>query len=201
MEKDYTQITLQGGKESRPVVIDEGTLWFSQKTISKLLGITTQAFAYHLREWQYNNLSSGAKEFSISQREGMRVITRIIKHYPLATTYSIANATRKMDCIMPIIKLAKQYKVTVNELFITVRKERQFKDLLIGLLYGIVDIKTQYWVQGDMIDFYIPELKLGIEYDEYPHQSEKRMKKDIMRHNNLQQSSGMRFIRINRERR
>jgi len=102
---------------------------------------------------------------------------------------------------MPIIKLAKQYKVTVNELFITVRKERQFKDLLIGLLYGIVDIKTQYWVQGDMIDFYIPELKLGIEYDEYPHQSEKRKKKDILRQNKLQQSSGMRFIRINRERR
>lgn len=196
MEMNYTQITWLVGDALLPAVITDGELWFTQKTIGSLLGVTTQALAYHLREWVYNNLSAGTKEFSVPKNEGTRVVSRRLKHYPLATIYSIANVTRKMDCIMPVIELANRYKVTVNETFVTVRKERQFHELLMGLLSGIVEIKPQYRIRGYIIDFYIPEMNLGIEYDEYPHQQEKRKEQDILRQNKLQQAIGVRFIRI-----
>ena len=196
MKKNYTEITWKAGDALLPAVVTDGELWFTQKTIGKLLGITTQALAHHLREWHYNKLPSCSKKFSVLQVEGSRVVTRRLQHYPLSTAYSIANATRKMDYILPAIELARQYKVTVNEIFTTVRKERQFSELLMGLLSDIVKIKPHYRLQGYILDFYIPELKLGIEYDEYPHQIPNNKKRDILRQDKLQQSTGVRFIHI-----
>ena len=152
----------------------------------------------HLQELGYN-ISTGTKKFVVSQREGSRTIDRNIKHYPLFTTYYIANAARKINRMNSVIDLCKQYGIEFNKLFVSVRKEYQFQDLLVELLSGIVTIKPQYVLQGYIIDFYIPEFNLGIEYDEDSHNSEKHKLADINRQEELEQSTGICFIRITQD--
>lgn len=196
MKNSYSIITWEARGVSLPAVFTEKELWLTQKTISKLLGVTAQNITIHLREWRYNNISPFARKFLVPQTEGGRIVTRELRHYPLSTVFSLANATRRVDYILPVIELAKLYEITVPKVFTAIRKEWQFNELLMGSLSGIVKIEPQYRLNGYILDFYIPELKLGIEYDEYHHQKPNSKKEDISRQDEIQQSTGIKFIRI-----
>jgi very-short-patch-repair endonuclease len=61
------------------------------------------------------------------------------------------------------------------------RNEEEFGSILHNIFIGILTIKKQYLFDAFNVDFYIPELKLVIEYDEKHHKYEKHQIKDDYR--------------------
>ena len=73
------------------------------------------------------------------------------------------------------------------------RKEQRFKSLLESAFKDI-NIITQYPVKGKRIDFYLPEYKLAIEFDEEQHKSQQE--DDKVRQSMIEKELGCRFIRV-----
>jgi very-short-patch-repair endonuclease len=65
-----------------------------------------------------------------------------------------------------------------------------------GSLSGIVEVIPHYRTHGYTLDFFIPELNTGIEYDEYRHEIPAIKSEDILRQNKLTELTGIKFIRI-----
>jgi phage anti-repressor protein/very-short-patch-repair endonuclease len=74
------------------------------------------------------------------------------------------------------------------------RKELLFEINLIELLDGVTKIIPQYSVLDYRIDFYLPDLKIAIEYDEKHHNSKKKQDED--RQKQIQEVLKCDFIRV-----
>ena len=196
MENNYTQLSWQIRGKALSAVLSNGELWFTQKTIGYVLGVTQQAVCLQLQDFDFNKPDHQVREFRVVQAEGGRMISRVSKHYSLATAYAVANDGRRTEYLTPALDLARQHVITVEQFFVTLRKEYQFQELMTNLLSGIVTVVPQYRTQGYVIDFYIPDLNLGIEYDETPHESPKQKARDNQRQHKLESSVGMRFLRV-----
>jgi len=59
-----------------------------------------------------------------------------------------------------------------------------------------INVEPQYKVLNYRIDFYIPELKIAIEYDEPYHNSKENQIKDVKRQTLIEQELGCTFVRI-----
>jgi very-short-patch-repair endonuclease len=75
------------------------------------------------------------------------------------------------------------------------RKELLFEINLSELLEGITPIVKQYSVLNYRIDFYLPDLKIAIEYDELHHNS--NLENDKKRQKEIQELLKCDFIRVN----
>ena len=104
--------------------------------------------------------------------------------------------------------IADYYNVPSKEFIInTIRHEFAFESLLIDLIRngrkikeynkgsGLTIIK-QHKCLGYMIDFYLPEVKIAIEYDEEHHDYYRNRIKDIRRQYLIENELGCKFIRV-----
>lgn len=84
-------------------------------------------------------------------------------------------------------------KVLMN----TTRFETAFGNVLLPILkrFGL-DVETQFVVGKCRIDFYIPKLKIAIEYDEAQHGNMNNIIKDKQREEYLKKVLGCKFIRV-----
>lgn len=93
------------------------------------------------------------------------------------------------------LKVFNRYEKIVFE-----KKEMAFKNLLISALegYGIDNVIHQYKVMDYRIDFYIPELKIAIEYDESNHINYSYEAQEL-RQWKIENVLGCKFIRLSDE--
>lgn len=93
------------------------------------------------------------------------------------------------------LKVFNRYEKIVFE-----KKEIAFKNLLISALkgYGIDNVIHQYKVMDYRIDFYIPELKIAIEYDENNHINYSYEAQEL-RQWKIENTIGCKFIRLSDE--
>lgn len=77
-----------------------------------------------------------------------------------------------------------------------VRDEKVFGDFLLRVLEGIVEVTPQYRAGNFFVDFYIPEHKIAIEYDEDHHAYKKAQ--DALREAEITAALECRFVRIRR---
>lgn len=173
----------------------DNEFWFSQKTISEILGVRSHTINWHLKEIERISSNFKVLKFKITQIEGSREISRNIKHYPLETLFDISMRCNNLDNFNDIIKhLNKKHDVNLD---FQVRpiKEKNFKEILEKTLYDIISFEYQYRINSYIIDFYFPEIDLCVEYDEHYHKYQ--LNKDKLREESIKKSLECDFLRVN----
>ena len=88
---------------------------------------------------------------------------------------------------------SREYPDSEIEKIIFVRPEFQFGKDIIEKLFNGYDIEAQYMVCGYILDWYIPELNLAIEFDETHHRSQKE--EDAKRQKTIEAKIKCKFLR------
>lgn len=142
----------------------------TQKAIAKLFQKGVNTINEHIKNvLTHLEEQNGLKYFTIAKKEGTRKIKRKILHYNLDVIFNIAIRGQYFAEFSKLINFAQTNGVNKDYLVFVPIKERKFGELLRNSLEGIVDIYKQYKMDKYMVDFYIPQLKLVIEYDEKHH--------------------------------
>lgn len=177
-------------------MLSEGDLWFSQKTLSHLLGVSTANINFHVADLRVTRKSDLERPFVVTQIEGERRINRVIKHYSFDAAYSIDVRGRRFERLKTLQNMADQFGVTDRNPRIEEFKERAFGKLLEGALDGIAKVMMQHYVAPYFMDFYLPDYSLAVEYDEKHHASWVQAEKDLKRQRQLSTQLGVQFIRV-----
>lgn len=178
------------------VVEANGDLWFAQKTLAALFGVTKQNVQIHIRDLLVAGQPIAVASFAIEQVEGVRAVRRLIKHYPFEAAHAIAVRSQRFDQLGWLMDLVKARAIAREAYRIAPIKERAFGELLLGTLNGITTVLTQHHLPPYFVDFFIPEWRLAIEYDERHHGSARQMQSDAERQATIEQSFGARFVRV-----
>jgi very-short-patch-repair endonuclease len=178
------------------VVEAKGDLWFSQKTLAALFGVTKQNVQIHIRDLQEAGQPTSGVAYAIDQAEGARTVKRLIRHYPFEVAHAIAVRSQRFDQLGWLLDLVKGREIEKSTYRIAPIKERAFGELLLGALDGIVTVLPQHHLPPHFIDFFIPEWRLAIEYDERHHGSARRQQADSERQAALERALGARFVRV-----
>lgn len=178
------------------VVEANGDLWFSQKTLAALFGVTKQNVQIHIRDLQEAGQPTSGEAYAIDQAEGARTVKRLIRHYPFEVAHAIAVRSQRFDQLGWLLDLVKEREIAKSTYRIAPIKERAFGELLLGALDGIVTVLPQHHLPPHFIDFFIPEWRLAIEYDERHHGSARRLQADAERQAALERALGARFVRV-----
>lgn len=172
----------------RTVVID-GEIWFVGKDIAKALKYSNsrKALADHVDE-------EDKKALKIKTHGGIQSITIINEEgfYSLVQFSKTKNKKYKNNFKNWIVSLG----LIEDKLVVESRKEIEFLDLLEETLAPFnISGERQYKVDNYKIDYYIPSLKVAIEYDENGHKDYSCDKQEG-RQAYIEDKLGCRFIRV-----
>jgi very-short-patch-repair endonuclease len=178
------------------IIEAKGDLWFPQKTLAALFGVTKQNVQIHIRDLHEAGQPNSGVAYAIDQVEGARTVKRLIKHYPFEVAHAIAVRSQRFDQLGWLLDLVKERAIAKSTYRIAPIKERAFGELLVGALDGIATVLPQHHLPPHFIDFFIPEWRLAIEYDERHHGSARRMQADAERQAAIERSLGAKFVRV-----
>lgn len=136
-----------------------------------------------------------SRYYTVVKKEGSRKTKREILHYNLDVIFNIAIRGQYFKEFNNLNNYAKTSGINKNFLTFVPIKEREFGEILKGTLEEIVAIYVQFRVERYIVDFYIPELYLVIEYDEKHHT--KQIESDEVRQKFITEKLGVQFIRVN----
>jgi|SRR5690625_1283233 len=186
----------EGRDTSVEVKIADETVWMTQKAIAALYQTTPQNITIHLKNIsRILDLLQDTKYYIVQNKEGTRKVKRKVLHYNLDTIFNISIRGQYFAEFNNLINFAQTNGVKKEFLVFVPIKERRFGEMLKNSLEGIVDIYDQYKVDNYIVDFYIPQLELVIEYDEKHHK--KQIKDDKIRQEYIEEKLGVQFIRVN----
>jgi very-short-patch-repair endonuclease len=211
-ESSIIKATLRSSSMRQPVKVEilgnsyecvhaNGTLWFTQKTLGRILGATKQNISLYTQELANDKSAQPSIQLAVSQIEGKRVITRDLAHFSIEILAAIALRSRRLDIYDEVTKVASAHDVTLAGVPVQPRKERDFGELLLGALLKITPVVEQQKFGTYYADFYLPEFSLVVEYDEPHHLSPNRQRLDSARQSLIEDTYGVTFLRIgsNRE--
>src|SRR5690625_2788914 len=175
-------------------IVDE-TVWMTQKAIADLFQKSVNTVNEHIK----NILKSLEKEnclnyYTVEKHEGSRKVKRKILHYNLDVIFNVAVRGQYFEKFNKLMDFANNNGVCREFLVFIPIKEQQFGKMLKSTLDGIVDIYTQFKVEKYIVDFYIPEIGLIIEYDEKHHR--KQIDEDKERQKYIEGRLCVEFIRV-----
>jgi very-short-patch-repair endonuclease len=131
------------------------------------------------------------KETYIDTRNKVQPCYRLFKHEICSYLNSMRNTKNSEN----INNLCKELGINVNNVCIpSRRKEFKFGEEIVKNLFSDYKIIPQFQVQDYRIDWYIPELKIAIEFDEN-HHCGPNSKRDKRRQKEIEKLLGCRFIR------
>lgn len=205
---------LGGGKESRDardgskvidwkpatatmaVTIADNDLWFSHKVLATLFGVTVQNISIHISDLVACGLSSGGRLLLVKQKEGVRMISRQVKHFPFEIAHAIAIRSRRYEELNHLVALAQREALHKPIYKISPIKERNFAALLLGALKDVEEVLRQHRVEPYVVDFFLPASGIVVEYDEFHHQRLANRKHDLQRQKMIEKHLGATFIRV-----
>lgn len=91
-EKNFLLYTTADGEIKVNVLLENETIWLSQKSMAQLFDCTSENILIHLKNiYETGELNEKAttKDFLVVQKEGTRNVSRNIKHYNLDTIISV----------------------------------------------------------------------------------------------------------------
>ena len=114
---EFLIFTKQSKEKTIEVIVDEESVWLSQKLIAELFGTTKQNVSLHLKNIYDNNeltKKQTVKDFSTIQNEGTKKVKRNTKYYNLDAIISVGfkiNSKRAVEFRLWAINILKQYSV------------------------------------------------------------------------------------------
>lgn len=114
---EFLIFTKQNKEKTIEVIVDEESVWLSQKLMAELFGTTRNNVTMHLKDI-YNNKEldekATSKDFLLVQKEGQRNVKRNTKYYSLDVIIAVGfkvNSQRAIDFRLWAINILKQYSV------------------------------------------------------------------------------------------
>jgi hypothetical protein len=168
----------EDGQTKINVRLEDETVWMTQKAIAELFQTTPQNITLHIKDLLLRlEKKVYTRCYRITRQEGSRIINRELTHYHLDVVINIAMKSHKFEEINRFLEYLTGKSITPTTLHVVPIKERNFEELLIGSLSGVVEIITQFRVSNYFVDFYLPKEKLVIEFDENHHKKRSEIDK------------------------
>lgn len=164
-----------------------------------MFGVTTANISIHIRDLIASGIPSCERELPVTQKEGARTVSRRIKHFSFQIAHAIALRAQRYEELDWLVDLAKEESVLRPTYKVTAIKERDFSSLLIGALEGLESVLPQYRVGSYIVDFYLPNSRIVVEYDEKHHKGPANRKRDITRQIFIEKKLNARFVRVSHE--
>jgi len=178
------------------VRIADETVWMTQKSIAELFQKGVNTINEHIKNILKNlEKENCLKYYTLEKNEGLRKVKRNILHYNLDVIFNIAIKGKYFEEFNKLMNFANKNGACKEFLLFIPIKEQQFGKMMKSTLDGIVDIYTQFKVEKYIVDFYLPEVGLVIEYDEKHHK--KQIDEDEERQKYIEEMLGVQFIRVN----
>lgn len=114
---EFLIFTKQNKEKTIEVIVDDDSVWLSQKLIAELFGTTKQNVSLHLKNIYENNElkeNQTVKYFLTVQKEGTKEVKRNTKYYNLDVIIAVGfkvNSERAIDFRLLAINILKQYSV------------------------------------------------------------------------------------------
>ncbi len=113
---EFLIFTNQNKEKTIEVIVDEESVWLSQKLMAELFGTTRNNITMHLKDIFNKELNENAtsKDFLLVQNEGSREVKRNTKYYNLDVIIAVGfkiNSGRAIDFRLWAINILKQYSV------------------------------------------------------------------------------------------
>lgn len=114
---EFLIFTKQNKEKTIEVIVDEESVWLSQKLMAELFGTTKQNISLHLKNIYENNElkeNQTVKDFLTVQNEGTKEVKRNTKYYSLDVIIAVGfkvNSGRAIDFRLWAINILKQYSV------------------------------------------------------------------------------------------
>ncbi len=114
---EFLIFTKQNKEKTIEVIVDEESVWLSQKLMAELFGTTRNNITMHLKDIYDNkelNEKATSKDFLLVQKEGQREVKRNTKYYNLDVIIAVGfkvNSKRAIDFRLWAINILKQYSV------------------------------------------------------------------------------------------
>jgi very-short-patch-repair endonuclease len=174
----------------------DGDLWFTHRSLARLLQSTTQNVVQHLKDLRLTGTPLSQRGITIAKVEGSRSVRRSMQHVNLETAMAVCLRARRFAEHRSLLMLGASHDIQVSEVRINSVKERDFAQLLEGTLAGITTVWRQHRIGRYRVDFFLPELGLAVEFDELHHQSPSRADADARRQSEISQRVGIEFLRV-----
>lgn len=187
------------GDVTLPVIVVDNDLWFSHKSLSVLFGVTKQNISIHISDLIASGMQIDERKLLVAQREGARTITRRIKHFSFQIAHAIAMRSQRYEELNHLVDLAQVESLLKPSYKVAPIKERNFAALIIGALNGLEKVVPQYPVGPYIVDFFIPDSKIVVEYDEKHHEGPTHRKRDQKRQRFIEERLNARFVRISHD--
>lgn len=114
---EFLIFTKQNKEKTIEVIVDEESVWLSQKLMAELFGTTKQNVSLHLKNIYSNNEldeNQTVKDFLTVQNEGMKEVKRNTKYYSLDAIIAVGfkvNSERAIDFRLWAINILKQFSI------------------------------------------------------------------------------------------
>ena len=114
---EFLIFTKQNKEKTIEVIVDENSVWLSQKLMAELFGTTKQNISLHLKNIYENNEikeNQTVKDFLTVQNEGTKEVKRNTKYYNLDAIIAVGfkvNSKRAIDFRLWAINILKQYSI------------------------------------------------------------------------------------------
>ena len=114
---EFLIFTKQNKEKTIEVIVDDNSVWLSQKLIAELFGTTRNNITMHLKDvYESKELDEKAtsKDFLLVQKEGQRDVKRNTKYYNLDAIIAVGfkvNSERAIDFRLWSINILKQFSI------------------------------------------------------------------------------------------
>ena len=114
---EFLIFTKQNKEKTIEVIVDDDSVWLSQKLIAELFGTTKQNVSLHLKNLYENEElieNQTVKDFLTVQKEGTKKVKRNTKYYNLDAIIAVGfriNSKRAIDFRLWAINILKQYSI------------------------------------------------------------------------------------------
>lgn len=194
MHLRHTQIHLS--RLPCPVIVTDGSAWFSQRQIAELFQKTVTTVNEHITA--VRKAKAGAwKVLRVEQTEGPRRVVRNKLHHRLDFVYAVGLKMREYDVTNEMLDECQSFGIVTAELPVIPVKEREFHELVCSAFRGICQFEYQYRVDRYRIDLFCKKLCIAVEYDERHHTKPGNLSWDRLRETELRRLlPGVTIVRV-----
>lgn len=178
MPKPATHIRLS--RLSEPVIVADGTAWFSQRQIAEVFQKAVQTANEHITA--VREAKAGAwKVLRVAQMEGSRRVVRNKLHYRLDFVYAVGVKAREYVITNEVLDECRSLGIVTTDLPVIPVKEREFREMVTAAFDGICAFEYQFEVDRYRLDLFCRELCIAVEYDEKHHTKPENIAADRLR--------------------
>lgn len=194
MPKPPTHIRLS--RLSDPVIVADGTAWFSQKQIAEVFQKAVQTANEHITA--VRKAKAGAwRVLRVAQTEGTRCVVRNKLHYRLDFVYAVGLKAREYVITNEILDECRAFGIVTTDLPVIPVKEREFREMVNAAFDGICAFEYQFEVDRYRLDLFCRELCIAVEYDEKHHTKPKNIAADRLRESQITKMlPGVAIVRV-----